>query len=464
MKHNIKLASLVGSLLILFSCSNEIEVDPNMYLYDNTLGNLDEVELRKEISLLMGQVLLDKESRDFALDYAKFKNDNSESISLAALAGNESKIPMEEKVALHKARKLNALAEPSSSTFKSNVIATYHAMNGQLPVMQQMMQIHNMSVQGASASLGGGASSIFDSDAFAKHEIYFPYEEEFDWEKVNTFAMSWAPKNLERGSSDAHLFDVSTKTYSKDPIRVDDDYAYRKPVALIMPIFDDEDWVAIDPTPYIPPNKQYWLTQNVDHTKISQKDVLLVNVAKIKVLKHLSGWPSKSKVAVYRIYGDLKLNSDGSINEAGPKKYNVMYRQNVSRKQVRKGRWVTVNALFDDDWDVHENDQNFVFASVHNWGGKAKVKGNVKFGYDEEKKKYSFKPEFSIDFNIELGKRTRFRFNHAISRRGALSQIVGDFGNGTYNETHEGKIVKYHIRKAGDLQYFLKFHYTDVPE
>ena len=47
MKHNIKLASLVGSLLILFSCSNEIEVDPNMYLYDNTLGNLDEVELRK---------------------------------------------------------------------------------------------------------------------------------------------------------------------------------------------------------------------------------------------------------------------------------------------------------------------------------------------------------------------------------------------------------------------------------
>ena len=61
MKHNIKLASLVGSLLILFSCSNEIEVDPNMYLYDNTLGNLDEVELRKEISLLMGQVLLDKE-------------------------------------------------------------------------------------------------------------------------------------------------------------------------------------------------------------------------------------------------------------------------------------------------------------------------------------------------------------------------------------------------------------------
>ncbi len=185
LKHNIKLASLVGGLLMLLSCSSETEIDPNIQTYENNLENLDEVALRKEISLLMGNVLLDKESRDYALEYARFKNDNSESISLAALAGNESKIPMEEKVALTKARKLNALAEPTSSTFKSKLIATYHAMNGQLPVMQQMMQIHNMSVQGASASLGGRANSIFDTDAFTKHEVYFPYEEEFDLEAIS---------------------------------------------------------------------------------------------------------------------------------------------------------------------------------------------------------------------------------------------------------------------------------------
>lgn len=466
LKNHFNYFILVLTLILFISCSTEIEEDPNMQIYGNDLGKLDEVELRKEISLLMGNVLLDKESRDYALNYARFKNDNSESISLAALVGNESKIPMEEKVALRKARKLNALAEPSSSTFRSNVIATYHAMNGQLPVMQQMMQIYNMSVQGASASSGRRANSIFDSDAFAKHEVYFPYEEEFDWEKVDKFAMSWAPKNLERGTSDAHLFNVKTGSYSKEQIRVDDDYSFRKPVVLIMPIFDDEDWVAIDPPPYIPPNRQYWLTQNVDHTKISQKDVLLVNVAKIKIQKRkfLSSFPSKSKVAIYRIYGDLKLNSDGSINEAASKKYNVMYRQNVSRRQVRKEHWVTVNALFDDDWDMHENDQNFVFASVHNWGGKAKVKGTVSIGYDEDKKEYTVDPKFDIDFEYELDEHTRFRFNHAISRRGALSHIVGDYGHGTYNEIIDGKTVKYHVRKAGVLYYYLKLHYTDVPE
>ena len=133
------------------------------------------------------------------------------------------------------------------------------------------------------------ASSIFDTDAFAKHEVYFPHEEEFDWEKVNTFTMSWAPKNLERGTLDAHIFNVNT--YSKEQIRVDDDYAYRKPVALIMPIFDDEDWVAADPPPYIPLNKQYWLTQNVDHTKISQKDVLKTIIPRIRLTKHYTDVP-----------------------------------------------------------------------------------------------------------------------------------------------------------------------------
>lgn len=460
MKHNIKLASLVGSLLILFSCSNEIEVDPNMYLYDNTLGNLDEVELRKEISLLMGQVLLDKESRDFALDYAKFKNDNSESISLAALAGNESKIPMEEKVALHKARKLNALAEPSSSTFKSNVIATYHAMNGQLPVMQQMMQIHNMSVQGASASLGGGASSIFDSDAFAKHEIYFPYEEEFDWEKVNTFAMSWAPKNLERGSSDAHLFDVSTKTYSKDPIRVDDDYAYRKPVALIMPIFDDEDWVAIDPTPYIPPNKQYWLTQNVDHTKISQKDVLKTIIPRIKLTKHYSGWPSKSKIILYRVSGDLSLNADGTIDLSKPGRHKLLNRYKFKRRDIKKGRWKKVNVIFDGDWDMHEADQQIVLFSYRHWDFKSSsAEGTVSIAYDSAKKKFVPEAKFAVNFKITLGK-TDLKYNNEVSRRDALSHIIGDHGSGTYNDGG----VHYTVKTADALHYYFKHYYTNVPE
>lgn len=469
LKNHFNHVILVLTLILFISCSTEIEEDPNMQIYGNDFGKLDEVELRKEISLLMGNILLDKETRDYALNYARFKNDNSESISLAALAGNDSKIPLEERLALNRARELNAQAEPKLSSFKSKLIAAYHDMNAQLPVMQQMMHAYNMSVEGASANSDGGISSIFDTDAFANHEVYFPYEEEFEWEKIDKFAMSWAPKNLEKGSSQAHIFDVNKRTYLPSEITVDDDYAYRRPTLLIMPIlpeFDDGSEIGGGSPPYIKPNRQYWLTQNVDHTKISQKDVLLVNVAKIKIQKRkfLSSFPSKSKVAIYRIYGDLKLNSDGSINEAASKKYNVMYRQNVSRRQVRKEHWVTVNALFDDDWDMHENDQNFVFASVHNWGGKAKVKGTVSIGYDEDKKEYTVDPKFDIDFEYELDEHTRFRFNHAISRRGALSHIVGDYGHGTYDEIIDGKTVKYHVRKAGVLYYYLKLHYTDVPE
>jgi len=459
-KQNLKLASIAGCLMMLVSCSSEIEVDPNMEIYGNNLGKLDEVELRKEISLLMGKVLLDKESRDYALDYARFKNDNSESISLAALAGNESKIPLEEKVALNKARKLNAMAEPSSSTFRSNLIATYHTMNGQLPVMQQMMQIHNMSVEGATASLDGGASSIFDSDAFAKHEVYFPYEEEFDWEKVNTFAMSWAPKNLERGSSDAHLFDVNTRIYSKEPIRVDDDYAYRKPVVLIMPIFDKEDWVAIDPPPYIPTNRQYWLTQNVDHTKISQKDVLKTIIPRIRLTKHYSGWPSKSKIILYRISGDLSLNADGTIDSSKPGEHKLLDKYKFKRRDIRKGKWKEVNLIFDGDWDMHEADQQIVLFSYRHWDYKdSSAEGTVSIAYDSVKKKFVPEAKFAVNFKITLGK-VDLKYNNEISRRDALSHIVGDHGAGAYGENG----VNYTVRTADALSYYFKHYYTDVPE
>lgn len=462
-KQHLRIASLVGCLMMLFSCSSETEVDPNVYLYGNTLGSLDEVELRKEISLLMGQVLLDKESRDYALDYARFKNDNSESISLAALAGNESKIPMEEKVALRKARKLNALAEPSSSSFRSNVIATYHAMNGQLPVIQQMMQIHNMSVEGASASLGGGANSIFDSEAFAKHEVYFPYEEEFDWEKVEKFAMSWAPKNLERGTSDAHLFNVKTGTYSKEQIRVDDDYAFRKPVALIMPAGIDDKWAVDDDDddpPYIPPKKQYWLTQNVDHTKISQKDVLKTIIPRIKLTKHYSGWPSKTKIILYRVSGDLKLKSDGTIDESKPGQHRLLSRFYFKRRDIRKGRWKDVNVIFDGDWDMHEvNQQIVLFAYKHLNFGSSTAEGKVSIGYDSEKKKIVPTGKFSVDFKISIGK-TLLKYNNQISRRDALSHIIGNHGAGTYNDSG----VHYTVKTADALHYYFKHYYTDVPE
>ena len=57
LKQDLRLVSLVGCLMMLFSCSSDIEADPNMEIYGNNLGKLDEVELRKEISLLMGKVL-----------------------------------------------------------------------------------------------------------------------------------------------------------------------------------------------------------------------------------------------------------------------------------------------------------------------------------------------------------------------------------------------------------------------
>jgi len=52
------------------------------------------------------------------------------------------------------------------------------------------------------------------------------------------------------------------------------------------------------------------------------------------------------------------------------------------------------------------------------------------------------------------------KFNNDISRRDLLTHIVGDFGNGVYEDNG----VKYHVRKADNLYFYFKLHYTDTPE
>ncbi|MDG0967705.1 MAG: hypothetical protein P8N93_05230 [Flavobacteriaceae bacterium] len=461
---------LFVSLFTFFSCSIEIEGDEDRLLIGNDFANHDEIELRREISLLMGSVLLDKEAANLALDYARFKNDNSESISLAALAGNESKIPMEERVALGKARKLNAVAEPSSKGFKSALITSYHAMNGQLPIMQQIMRNQSLSLEGASASSDNSFFSILDTDAFADYELYFPYEEEFNWKNVDTFAMSWAPENLERGSSDAHLFKRTTGTYDDDQIIVDDDYAYKNPTIVLMPtpktelipigIEDDEDYADGGDDIYVDPEQQYWLTQNVDHTQISQNDVLRTIIPKIRLTKHYSGWPSKSKIVLYRVSGDLNLNADGNINSTSSTPYLLRDIFKFKRSNIKDKEWKTVNITFDGDWDMHETNQQIVlFAYRYSGYGTSTAEGTVSIGYDEETKQFVHEARITAPFSISRNK-TRLKYNNSISRRDALSHIVGNFGAGTKSDGG----VSYTVRTADALEYYFKHHYTDVPE
>ena len=466
----IHLLWLFVSLFTFFSCSSEIEDNEDGLFIGNDFANLDEIELRREISLLMGNVLLDKEAAGFALDYARFKNDNSESISLAALAGKKSKIPMEEKVALSKARKLNAVAEPSSEGFKSALITSYHTMNGQLPIMQQMMRNQSLSLEGASASSDNGFFSILDTDAFVDYELYFPYEEEFNWDNVETFAMSWAPENLEKGSSDAHLFNRTTGTYDVDQIIVDDDYAYKKPTIVLMPlpkrepgvedIEVDEGYADGGGDIYVDSDQQYWLTQNVDHTQISQNDVLRTIIPKIRLTRHYSGWPSKSKIILYRVSGDLNLNADGTINSTSSGVYKLLDRYKFKRSDIRDEEWKTVNITFDGDWDMHEYNQQIVlFAFRYSGYGTSTAEGTVSIGYDEETKQYVDEARITTSFSTSEG-RTRLKYNNSISRRDALSHIVGNFGAGTKSDGD----VSYTVRTADALEYYFKHHYTDVPE
>lgn len=452
-------------LLTLFSCSDDFGKNHESLLLDpQSITN--ELELRKEVSLLIGQVFLDANSRNYALDYSRFRNDDSESISLATLVGNQDNIPYLEKIALEEARAKKGFAEPLSNHFKTNIIATYNAMDHQLPMMQQMLYAQGFSEESLEANLnqGNGLHPIFQSDAFSDYELYFPYEDEFDWKRTTQYAMSYAPKNVERGNSEAYVYNTATRRRVDKPILVDDDYAYRNPTIVLLPLSNDEDsWdtgVSDDDDPYLDPSNQYWLTQNVDYTKISQADVLRVTIPKMRLLDHYSGWPSKSKINIYKVAGKLVLNSDGTINTSEASSFQLSNQINVRRKNIRKDRWFNVNLTFDGDWDVHENNQQFVLFSIHNYGSKASASGNVDIGYDEDKKEYTYEPKHTLDFELTNSRKSKLKYNNEITRRDLLTHIVGNFGNDVYEDNG----VKYHVRRADKLLFYFKLYYTDVPE
>ena len=56
--------------------------------------------------------------------------------------------------------------------------------------------------------------------------------------------------------------------------------------------------------------------------------------------------------------------------------------------------------------------------------------------------------------------RTRLKYNNSISRRDALSHIVGNFGAGTKSDGG----VFYTVRTADALEYYFKHHLTKISE
>jgi hypothetical protein len=147
-----------------------------------------------------------------------------------------------------------------------------------------------------------GISSLLNILAKENLEIVVPYLEDFDMETNKEISVTYDPEVRDDWNiGNRYEFNDNGEIVSGKQVVINDDYAYENNTLFVRSIpnyvLEDKVYVAPIPNaktslitgsdPYITPGSQFWLTQNVDHTKISEKDVLLVTIPKIRMNGHL---------------------------------------------------------------------------------------------------------------------------------------------------------------------------------
>uniref|UniRef100_UPI004048DF45 hypothetical protein n=2 Tax=Algoriphagus sp. TaxID=1872435 RepID=UPI004048DF45 len=298
--------------------------------------------------------------------------------------------------------------------------------------------------------------------------IHFPYEERFDWENYTGSITTTFDPLIREDWNEGFLYSLTSGgisgTEGKRLPYVDD--AYSLDHATLVVTYLDEDFYEMNTTPPVPElptpaADAVILNYNVNHTSISQADILFTTIPEVQ----MTNWSFKGlfgryiKVRLFRGSSKVKVNFDGTVGAAAD---GDTYRYDLlkfSKDDVTNKRWKTVNLQFDPDWDMTENSQQFFLFTEHNFSGKAKANAGVKVGYDFIKKEPSAEATVSINLEIE-SEGSRFRVNSELSRRSVLAYVVGDNGLGV--RTRNG--VNFNVKGMGGLNYYFEHRFTDISD
>jgi hypothetical protein len=244
---------------------------------------------------------------------------------------------------------------------------------------------------------------------------------------------------------------------------VDDEYSLDH--ATLVVTYLDEDFYEMNNTPPVPvlptpaPDAVI-LNYNVNHTSISQADILFTTIPEVRLTgkDYIGLFGLIIKVRLYRGSSKVKVNFDGTVAagvDGDTFRYDLI---KFSKDDIKLERWKTVNIQFDPDWDMTENSQQFFLFTEHNLTGKAKANAGVKVGYDFIKKEPTAEATASVNLEVE-SESSRFRVNTELSRRSVLAYVVGATDHGF--RTRNG--IDYNVKNIGLLHFYFEHRFTDIP-
>uniref|UniRef100_UPI00404824BA hypothetical protein n=1 Tax=Algoriphagus sp. TaxID=1872435 RepID=UPI00404824BA len=427
------------------------------------LAEWKQVETAKEFSQLLGEVLQDKEARVTLSNHIQQYDDFGDAVSLATLLGDKQHMPPSELATLSRAGNGISL-RTGTNLFRETLL--HHSLEhlDAYPFLERGLETFRNRPERTQqrVSLQEELITFFASQGLV---IHFPYEERFDWENYTGSITTTYDPLIREDWNEGYLYSLTGGGAQGRLVPFVDD-AYSLDHATLVVTYLDEDFYEMNTTPPVPelptpaPDAVI-LTYNVNHTSISQADILFTTIPEVKLTKrdYIGLFGRIVKVRLYRGSSKVKVNFDGTVAagvDGDTYRYELI---KFSKDDIKLERWKIVNIQFDPDWDMTENSQQFFLFTEHNFSGKAKANAGVKVGYDFIKKKATAEATASVNLEVE-SESSRFRVNTELSRRSVLAYVVGATDHGV--RTRNG--IDYNVKNVGLLHFYFEHRFTDIPD
>lgn len=457
---------LAGPLLFSACLPNE-ELQQNLtdplWMQTLPLDEWQQVETAKEFSQLLGEVMQSKEARVTLSAHIQQYDDFGDAVSLSTLLGDKQNMPPSELATLIRVGNISSL-RTGTNPFREALLQHSLERLDAFPFLERGLETFRARPERAQqrVSIQEELIAFFASQGLV---IHFPYEERFNWESYAGSITTTYDPLIREDWNEGFLFSLTGGGSQGSLVPFVDD-AYSLDHATLVVTYLDDDFYEMNTTPPVPvlptpaPDAVI-LNYNVNHTSISQADILFSTIPEVKLTSrdYVGLFGKVIKVRLYRGSSNVKANFDGTIGtsaDGATYPYDVI---RFSKKDVTDKVWKTVNIQFDPDWDMTENSQQFFLFTEHNLRGKAKASAEAKVGYDFVSKKPTAEFTTTVKVEVELGD-SRYRIHSELSRRSVLAHIIGDNGKGV--RTRNG--IDFNVKSTGALNYYFEHRFTDIPD
>jgi hypothetical protein len=459
-------ACLFAGTLVFSSClpQEDASISQTDPLWTQTLplAEWKQVETAKEFSQLLGEVMQEKEARTALSQLIQQYDDFGDAVSLSAVLGDQATMPPSELASL--SRQSNGLSQrKEAANLRESLLS--HSLNhlADYPFLERSFEAFRSQKGNSQArvSLREELMAFYASQGLV---IHFPYEERFDWDAYQGSITTTYDPLIREDWNEGFLFSTNGDSPQGKLVPYVDD-AYSLDHATLVVTYLDEDFYEMNNTPPVPELPKpaadaVILDYNVDHTSISQADILFTTIPEVKLTgkDYIGLFGRIIKVRLYRGSSKVKVNFDGTVAagvDGDTYRYDLI---KFSKDDIKLERWKTVNIQFDPDWDMTENSQQFFLFTEHNLTGKAKANAGVKVGYDFIKKEPTAEATASVNLEVE-SESSRFRVNTELSRRSVLAYVVGATDHGV--RTRHG--IDYNVKNVGLLHFYFEHRFTDIP-